>query len=124
MIGIKGRTNIVLDKTMAFAIRTVKLYKWLCNEHNEYVISKQLLRSGTSIGANIREAQGAVSKKDFILKTQISLKECKESSYWIELLYKTEYIDEKMFVSLDNDIIELEKLLTSILKSSKSAANF
>lgn len=116
--------NVILDKSMTFAIRVVKLYKWLCEERKEYVISKQLLRSGTSIGANVREAQGAISTKEFVKIVHVSLKECKESIYWIELLYKTEYLDQKMFESLNNDIVELEKLLTSILKSTKSANNF
>lgn len=118
------RENVIMDKSMSFAIRVVKMYQWLCEEKKEYVISKQLLRSGTSIGANLWEAQGAISKKEFVKIAQISLKECKESVYWIELLHNTEYIDEKMYVSLNKDIVEIEKLLTSILKSTKMACHY
>ena len=113
--------NIILDKSFEFAIRVVKLYKYLCEEKKEYVLSKQLLRSGTSIGANINEAQAGQSKADFIAKMSISSKEARESKYWIELLIKTDYlnIDDKHTKSLLNDIEEIVKLLTSIVKSSQ-----
>lgn len=111
--------NIVQDKSMDFAIRVVKLYKWLCDEKKEFVMSKQLLRSGTSIGANLAEAQGAISRADFLAKIYVSFKECKESSFWINLLYKTDYLNDKQYNSLNDDITELEKLPTCITKSVK-----
>ncbi len=115
------RDNIILDKSFEFAIRIVKLYKYLCNEKKEYVLSKQLLRCGTSIGANINEAQAGQSKNDFIAKMSISSKEARETKYWIELLIKTNYlnINEKHTQSLLNEIEEMIKLLTSIVKSSQ-----
>ena len=114
--------NIVLEKAFAFAIRIVNLYKYLCNEKREYVLSKQLLRCGTSIGANINEAQAGQSKADFIAKMSIASKEARESKYWIELLTKTDYLDKnkKHTQTLINEIEELIKLLTSIIKSSQA----
>ena len=87
--------SLTLDKSKDFAIRIVKLYKYLCNDKREFVMSKQLLPSGTSIGANISEALYGISRKDFLSKVYISLKECSETKYWLELLYKTEYLSEK-----------------------------
>ena len=87
------KDNIVLAKSFDFAVRIVNLYKHLCNDKNEYVLSKQLLRSGTSIGANTNEAQAAQSKNDFIAKMVIASKEARESKYWIELLIKTNYLE-------------------------------
>ena len=115
------RDNIILDKSFDFAIRVVNLYKYLCDEKKEYILSKQLLRCGTSIGANINEAQAGQSKADFIAKMSIASKEARESKYWIELLIKTKYlnINEQHTKSLVNDIKELVKLLTSIVKSSQ-----
>ena len=115
------KDNIILDKSFAFAIRVVKLYKYLCDEKKEYVLSKQLLRCGTSIGANINEAQAGQSKADFIAKMSISSKEARESKYWIDLLIKTDYLDiNEIYVqSLISDIEEIIKLLTSIVKSSQ-----
>ena len=115
------KDNIILDKSFTFAIRVVKLYKHLCNDKKEYVLSKQLLRCGTSIGANINEAQAGQSKADFIAKMSIASKEARESKYWIDLLIKTEYLNikDKHTVSLLNDIKEIVKLLTSIVKSSQ-----
>lgn len=113
--------NIVLDKSFAFAVRIVRLYKHLCSEQKEYVLSKQLLRSGTSIGANVNEAQAGQSKADFIAKMSIASKEARESKYWIDLLVKTDYLDinENYVQSLVLDIEEIIKLLTSIVKSSQ-----
>lgn len=111
--------DIIECKSINFAIRIVKLYKWLCENKKEFVLSKQILRSGTSIGANIAEAQGAISKPDFISKIYVSYKECKETIYWLNLLFKTDYIDENLYLSIKNDAVELEKLLTSITKSAK-----
>jgi len=115
------KDNIVLDKSFEFAIRVVNLHKHLCDSKKEYVLSKQLLRSGTSIGANINEAQAAQSKKDFIAKMSIASKEARESKYWIELLIKTDYLDkdDKHTQSLLDESYELIRLLTSIIKSSQ-----
>ncbi|MGJ0379067.1 four helix bundle protein [Aliarcobacter cryaerophilus] len=112
--------NIILDKSFEFAIRVVKLYKYLCDDKKEYVLSKQLLRAGISIGANINEAQAGQSKADFIAKMAIASKEARESKYWIDLLIKTDYLDinENHVKSLLNDIEEIIKLLTSIVKTS------
>ena len=115
------RDNIILDKSFEFAIRVVKLYKYLCDEKKEYVLSKQLLRCGTSIGANINEAQAGQSKADFIAKMSISSKEARESKYWIDLLIKTDYLDinESHVQFILKDIEEIIKLLTSIIKTSQ-----
>lgn len=117
--------NIILDKSFNFAVRIVKLYKYLCEEKKKYILSKQLLRCGTSIGANINEAQAGQSKADFISKMSISSKEARESKYWVELLIKTDYLDiNEIYVqSLLKDIDEIIKLLTSIVKSSKVDVN-
>ena len=105
---------------MAFAIRIVKLYKYLTNEKNEYVLSKQLLRSGTSIGANTRESKNAQSKNDFLNKLNIALKEADESEYWLDLLYKTEFLNNNEYISLHNDLCEIIKILTTIIKTLKA----
>ena len=114
--------NEILDLSFKFAVRIVNLYKYLTQDKQEYVLSKQLLRSGTSIGANITEAQDAQSKKDFISKLSISLKEAKETRYWILLLIETEYLPQNSenVKSLQNELISIIKLLTAILISSKS----
>jgi len=112
--------NVVKIKSFDFALRIVKLYQFLVNEKKEFVLSKQLLRSGTSIGANIREGEHAESKADFIHKLSISLKEANESEYWIELLFKANYLDEIQYKSINKDLKELLKLLISIIKSSKN----
>jgi len=111
--------SLTLDKSKDFAIRIVKLYKYLCNNKREFVLSKQLLRSGTSIGANTSEALYGVSRKDFLAKVFISLKECAETKYWLELLYKSDYLSESEFLSINNDCTELIKLLTSIVKTTR-----
>jgi four helix bundle protein len=112
--------NSVVDKSFKFAIRIIKFYKILIERENKYYpLFKQLLRSGTSIGANITEAQSSPSKKDFINKLNIGLKEANETKYWIELLKETELISEKEYLSVLNDCTELIKLLTSIIKTSK-----
>ena len=108
--------DFIQEKCMNFSIRIVKMYKYLCSEKQEYILSKQLLRSGTSIGANIAEAQNAISKKDFVAKVYIALKECTESKYWIELLYRTEYLTTETYSSIKTDCEELEKLLTTTTK--------
>ncbi len=112
--------SIIAKKSYAFAIRIVNLYKYLTTqaEQKEYVLSKQLLRSGTSIGANVREALRGQSKADFAAKMNISSKEANESEYWIELLHDSGYIDDKMANSLLVDVQELSRILLSILKTS------
>ncbi len=111
--------DVVLPKSKDFAIRIVNLYSFFTKTKGEHIMSKQLLRSGISIGANISEAQYAISKADFIAKQQIALKECAESLYWIEILHDTCFLNEEQFESIYTDCEELKKLLISILKSSK-----
>jgi four helix bundle protein len=111
------KENLVFDKSKDFAIRIVNLYKYLCETKKEYVLSKQVLRSGTSIGANIAESECAISKKDFMSKLYIALKEATETLYWLELLYKTEYIDNQMYRSVYNDCEEIKKILQASTKT-------
>jgi len=111
--------NPIVDKSKKFALRIVLLYKRLSEEKHEYVLSKQVLRSGTSIGANVREAQNGESKADFIHKLSISLKEADETLYWLELLHEAEYITNEEFDSIFSDCRELVRILTAILKSSR-----
>lgn len=111
--------NNVYNKSYAFAIRVVKSYQFLSEEKNEYILSKQLLRSGTSIGANISEANGAISKADFSARLSISYKECLETKYWLHLLKDTGYLDEKVFQSMLDDADELAKILFTILKKAR-----
>ena len=113
------KDNIIRSKSFDFSVRIVNLYKVLYYERNEKTLSKQLLRSGTSIGANIEEGIAAFSKKEFIFKLQISYKEANESFYWIKLLYRTNYINDVEFESLKLNIEENIKLLISIIKTSK-----
>ena len=115
------RPSIIKEKSFRFAIRIERLYQFLTETKKEYVLSKQLLRSGTAIGALVREAQNAESKNDFIHKLGISQKECDESMYWLELLKETEYIDEKEFDAINNDAIELLKMLRSAIITSKKS---
>jgi len=114
------KKNIIKEKSFAFALRIVKLNRFLSEEKREFVLSKQLLRSGTAVGALVREAEQAESKADFIHKMAIALKEANETDYWVELLYQAKIIDKTGFESIKPDITELLKLLTSIIKSSKS----
>ena len=107
-------------KSKRFAVRIVKLYKYLCEEKHEYVLSKQLLRSGTSIGANLAEAECAISKKDFLSKIYIALKECAETKYWLELLNETEYLTVAQFQSIFSDCEELRKMLSATTKTLNS----
>ncbi|MGB4205434.1 MAG: four helix bundle protein [Bacteroidales bacterium] len=111
--------NIVDKKSYAFALRVIKLYKHLTEEKKEFILAKQVLRSGTSIGALIKEAEHAQSKADFINKMNIALKEANETSYWLMLLKDSDYIDEISFNSIYADSLELVKLLASIVKTSK-----
>ena len=109
-----GKKSLIYEKAFAFAIKIIKVYKDLSEQKRE-----QLLRSGTSIGANIREGLEGQSKKDFIAKLSISLKEATETEYWLELLFETEYIDKEQAEKLLNDIREIIKMLNSILKTSR-----
>ncbi|MGQ0793887.1 MAG: four helix bundle protein [Deltaproteobacteria bacterium] len=111
--------NPLRDKSYAFAIRIVKLSQYLVNEKKEYVLSKQVLRSGTAIGALIREAEFGQSKADFVSKMSISLKEANETEYWLSILKDSEYIDEQLFNSLQNDCKELIDMLVSSVKTAK-----
>jgi four helix bundle protein len=113
------KPNIIKEKSFAFALRVVKLYQFLV-EKKEFVLSKQLLRSGTSVGALIRESEHAESKADFIHKMAIAQKEANESEYWIELLFQSGYLSQDQYQSIVDDINELQKILTSIIITIKS----
>ena len=112
--------SVILDKSLSFAARIVKLHKYLVKEKKETVISKQIIRSGTSIGANANEAVYGISKADFIAKLQISLKETAETEYWLRLLVLSEYISEKEGESLLNDCLEIKRILVATLNTAKS----
>lgn len=115
--------NIVLDKSLSFAVRIVRLQQYLSREKQEFTLSNQLLKSGTSIGANIREALRGQTRQDFIAKMNISLKEVYETEYWLELLHRTDYITTREFESIFSDCRELTKLLMRIVKTSKENSN-
>jgi len=116
------KDNIVLKKSKVFAVRIVRLYKYLADD-KEFVISKQILRSGTSIGANITEGKYAQSRADFLSKMNIALKEAAETEYWLELLFETNYITQQQFDSIHADCAEIIKLLISIVKTTKTVNN-
>ena len=111
------KEKTVAYKSKLFAIRIVNLYKYLCREEKEYVLSKQILRSGTSIGANLAEAESAISRKDFLSKVYIALKECNETMYWLDLLRHTDYITEEMYQSMNQDCTEIKRMLTATTKT-------
>lgn len=114
-------TQTAMYKSRKFAIRTVRLYQYLCNEKREYILSKQLLRCGTCIGANLAESECAISRKDFLAKVYIALKECKETLYWLELLYETDYLTAKEYASMKADCEEIRKMLSSTTKTLSSS---
>ncbi len=114
------KKNVLKDKSFSFAIRIVKLYKYLVTDKKEFVLSKQLLRSGTAVGALIREAQNAESKADFIHKLAIAQKECDESIYWIELLFQTEYLSSAEYENINNDALEILKMIRSAVITTKT----
>lgn len=114
------KENEIVERSLEFAVRIVKMYQYLCNEKKEYVLSKQVLRSGTAIGAMVREAEQAESKADFVHKMSMALKEANETEYWLILLEKTEYLSERQYSDIDKDMKIILKLLISIVKSSKS----
>ena len=111
------KSSTALHKSKTFAIRIVRLYQYLCSEKKEFVLSKQLLRSGTSIGANLAESECAISKKDFLAKIYIALKECAETLYWLELLRETDYLSVSEYNSIYADCEELRKMLSSTTKN-------
>ena len=111
--------NTLHDKSLSFAVRTVNFYNYLCEQKKEFVISKQILRSGTRIGANIRESKNAESNSDYVHKLSIALKEADETQYWLEVLSLSNIIEEKEYSSMNNDVKELIALLTSIIKNKK-----
>ena len=111
--------NNLYKKSYAFAIRIIRSYQFLSNEKREFILSKQLLRSGTSIGANVAEANGAISKADFSAKLSISYKECLETKYWLSLLKDTGFIDQRTFSSMHNDADEIAKILFTILSKTR-----
>lgn len=113
------KDNIIKQKSFSFAVRIVSIYKHISENKKEYVLCKQLLRSGTSIGANVREADNAESKSDFIHKMSIAQKETDETMYWLELLKESEYLSEKDFESLFSDAAEILKILRSIILTTK-----
>ena len=112
-------SSIVAEKSFSFSVRIVNLYRFLCDEKREYVLSKQLLRSGTSIGANVREALHGQSRRDFLSKIGIALKEANESQYWIELLHATDFINQEQRDSIWSDCDEIISLLVTIAKTTK-----
>ena len=112
--------SLLKDKSYAFALRIVKLARYMQEEHKEYVLSRQALRSGTSIGANIFEALYAQSKKDFIAKLSISLKEASETLYWLNLIFDSDYINKRLFLSLFNEADEIRIMLISSIKTAKN----
>ena len=115
--------SVTEEKSKSFAIRIVRLYQYLKDEKNEYVLSKQLLRSGTSVGENLSEAKYAISRNDFITKQYIALKEVSETLYWLELLFKTDYLSQEQYDSIYQDAEELRKLLSSSTKTLQATKN-
>ncbi len=115
--------NAVLDKSKVFALRIIRLYRHLCDSKKEFVLSKQVLRCGTSIGANAKEAVNAQSKADFCAKMYIAYKEANETEYWLELLYESGYIEKAAFDSIYSDCREIIKILAAITKTSKEGVN-
>ena len=117
---INMKENVIVNKSKAFALRIIKLYKYLAEEKREYVLSKQILKSGTSIGANVKEAIRGQSKPDFYSKMNIALKETSETEYWLELLYESGYIDKHSFESIYSNCKEILKILTAITKTQNN----
>jgi len=113
------KENIILDKSFDFSVRIVNLYKYLCSEKKEYIMSKQLLRCGTSIGANANEAANGQSSRDFLAKMYIAYKEASETEYWLRLLLRTGYLTKKQGESILSDCVEIKKILTAIIKTLK-----
>ena len=114
------KDSIILIKSYSFALKVIKLYQYLINEKKEYVLSKQLMRSGTSVGANVNEAISAQSKRDFVHKLSIALKEARETLYWINLIRDSDYLIENSFEQIEEDCNEIIKILTSIILTTKA----
>ncbi|MDR3183347.1 MAG: four helix bundle protein [Planctomycetaceae bacterium] len=114
------KTNVVVEKSFDFAVRIVDLYRFLCKEHKEYVLSKQILRSGTSVGANVSEAAYGQSKKDFAAKMSVALKESSETRYWIKLLVRTNFLTQEQGNSILTDCDEIFRILHAIVKTTKN----
>ena len=114
------KESILKTKSFRFAIRIINLYKYLCESKKEFVLSKQILKSGTSVGANIREAEHSESKADFVHKMAVAQKEINETIYWLELMKETEYISKQEFESINIDAVEIIKMITSSIKTAKS----
>lgn len=117
------KDNVLKEKSFAFAVRIVKLYKFIQEEKKEYVLSKQVLRSGTSVGAMVREAEYSESKSDFIHKLAIDQKEINETIYWLDLLFETDHLTKNQFENIKTDATEIIKILTSIIKTTKKSLN-
>jgi four helix bundle protein len=117
------KENIIKTKSFSFSIRIVKLYQYLCSDKKEFVLSKQLLRSGTSVGAMVREAEHAETKLDFKHKMAIAQKEINETIYWLELLKETNYLTKKQFESIHSNALEIISLITIIIKTTKANIN-
>ncbi len=115
----ENKDNIIVKKSYSFALEVIKIYKFLINEKKEYVLSKQMLRSGTSIGANIHEATAGESKKDFIHKLGIGVKEARETSYWLNLLKDSDYVNDEQFKNLNSNCDEGIRILNSIILTTK-----
>ncbi len=111
--------NVIVKKSKDFALRIINMYQYLCGEKREYVMSKQILRSGTSIGANIREGVRGQTKPDFIAKMSVAQKEAEETSYWLELLYESGYINKTIFESMYRDNLEINRILASIILTAR-----
>ena len=110
------KENVIMQKSFAFSVRIMNLQKYLSKKRGEYVVSRQICKSGTSIGANVAEAQRAQSTADFVSKMKIALKEANETQYWLKLLYETKYLSDREYVSLHSDLLEILKILTAICK--------
>lgn len=115
------KDNLILDKSKAFALRVIRLYQYLCETKKEYILSKQVLRSGTSVGANAKEAAHAQSKADFYAKMYIAYKEANETEYWLELIHESGYIEKDAFDSIYSDCKEIIKILAAITKAQKQS---
>lgn len=120
---METKKNAIRNKSFDFAVRIVNLFKYLQENKKEFVMSKQLLRSGTSIGANVREAERGESKADFIHKMAIAQKECNETEYWLGLLYATQFLSKSEFESMQSNLVEIGKMITSSIKTAKKNLN-
>lgn len=120
---MRGEDNIIRSKSYAFAVKIVKLCREISKDHNEYILTRQLMRSGTSIGANVEEAIGGQSRADFLSKLSIAYKEARETTYWLRLLHDTHFLSEEQFLLLHADAEELCRILAAIQKSTKNIRN-